>query len=480
MASNHSSEPEAFVKKVRDTIVAYGMIRAGDVVLAGVSGGMDSMCMLHVLLPLRAEMDFSVEVCHVNHLLRGRESDEDHVFVRSFCLENGLRFHETSVPVAAYAAQTGRGIEDAARILRYAFFEEAREGRDVRIAVAHHRRDQFETVLLNLMRGAGTAGLAGMHHVSGNRIRPLLDCTPDEISAYVEHHGIAYRTDSSNAEPVTVRNRIRRTLLPALQMTFGIDGIGPVTRSAELCRLDDDFIRQTADTLYDASATEQGFPCAVLSSTHPAVAARIIRKLMEQAKGDSRNLSMIQTRSVLGIAERRPARGRTDLPDGYAAITRGGFVRIVRRDVLPMDPESVVLSPRPAVEHPLVVPCDVVYEDLDCVVTAKRRPDCADAIVDGEDIVYNTKAWVLPSDALEGAAWRHRRPGDRFRPHPHSGSKTVKKFLNEAGIGPDQRDRLVLLAKGSDVLLILGIAAAYIPDGPGNVDDVVIYGRYRS
>ncbi|MHB1453152.1 MAG: tRNA lysidine(34) synthetase TilS [Saccharofermentanales bacterium] len=480
MAAFCTNHTAALTGKVKNTILSHGLILSGDIVIAGVSGGADSMCMLRVLIDLASGMGFSIEVCHMDHSLRGRDSREDLEFVRLFCASRGIRFRSRTADVAAFAASSGRGTEEAARMLRYGFFNDCADGRNVRIAVAHHSQDQFETVLLNLIRGSGTAGLAGMKYISGNVIRPMLDCSPEDIAGYIAECGAEFRTDSSNFEPVNDRNRIRLELLPVLREHFDRNVIDSVVKSAGLCRTDDDFIRLTAGRIFEDSATGGGLPCETIARSHPAVASRLVRMLLERAKGDCRNLSLRQTEAILEFAGKYPRTGRIDISDGFCAAAADGYINVVPRaadSAAATGKRSRLYS---TAEFPVSIPCDDVYEALHCEITIKTQEETDNLIENISDIVYNTMTWVMPKKYVEGSVWRHRRTGDRFRPNCGSGSKSIRKYLNESGVPPEDRGRLVFLAKGSEVLAILEMAAAFIPDVPDDSERIFISGRYRS
>lgn len=480
MAAFCTDNTAALTGKVKNTILSHRLIVPGDVVIAGISGGADSMCMLRVLLDLSPGMGFSIEVCHMNHSLRGKDSEDDLEFVRHFCSSLGIPFQSRTADVAAFAASSGRGTEEAARILRYKFFNECAEGRNVRIAVAHHNQDQFETVLLNMIRGSGTAGLAGMKYISGNLIRPMLDCSPEEIAGYIAECGVEFRTDRSNFEPFTERNRIRLELLPVFKEHFDRSIVDSVVKSAGLCRIDNDFIQLTAELVFDSNITDDGLPCDTIAQAHPAVASRLIRILLEKTKGDCRNLSLRQTDAIFEFAGKHPNSGRIDISDGLCVAASNGYIKVAARGPAMEMNRGRKTGLYSADVFPVKIPCEEVYEALNCRIIIKTQEETDNLIENITDIVYNTMTWVLPKEHVEGAVWRHRRPGDRFRPNSGSGSKSVKKYLNESGIPPEDRDRMVFLARGSEVLVILEIAAAFIPDVPDECERIFISGGYRS
>ncbi len=305
--------------KVRETISRHGMIPKGSTVYAAVSGGIDSMCMLRILVGLTGEMGFSVIVCHFNHMLRDEESDADESFVGSFCRENSLELLTGRGDVTAFSRISGKGTEESARILRFRFLDQCAAGSGARIATAHHMSDQFETVMFNLLRGAGTAGIAGMRYVSGNIMRPLLDCTKEEIEYYASETGLHYRTDSTNLHAECDRNRMRLNILPAFQQNFGRNIVESVNRTSALCRQDDDFINICAEEIFRSDRNVSGFPVEMIISLHPAVATRLIRLEYRRARGDMMDLEYKHVMIILKYLAGPSGKGSLDLPGGIKA-----------------------------------------------------------------------------------------------------------------------------------------------------------------
>tara|TARA_B100000427_G_C15492460_1_gene588296 strand:+ start:365 stop:1696 length:1332 start_codon:yes stop_codon:yes gene_type:complete len=186
----------------------------GELILATCSGGPDSMLLLHALKSINARF----EVAHVNFKLRGEESDQDEEFVRTWCSENGISFHCETMDASSLAEKSGKGIQDAARVLRYKYFEEVKNKIDAHaIAVAHHENDQAETLLLHLIRSTNPSALGCMSNRTGDVIRPMLNWTRDDIIVWLKNDGVEYRIDSSNAESKYTRNRVRNEVLPLLE-----------------------------------------------------------------------------------------------------------------------------------------------------------------------------------------------------------------------------------------------------------------------
>ena len=204
-----------FTKKILETIRKEGLIKEGDSVVAGFSGGADSLCLLLVLWELKPLLKCSIKAVHVNHCLRGTEALRDQEFCRAVCEERGIPFEAVSVDVNGLVEKEGLSVEEAARKLRYeALSAKAGEGL---IAAAHHADDQAETILLNMVRGTGLKGLKGMSYKRDNIIRPLLSARREEIEAYLKEKGLSWMTDSTNLSEDYSRNKMRLTVLPCLK-----------------------------------------------------------------------------------------------------------------------------------------------------------------------------------------------------------------------------------------------------------------------
>jgi tRNA(Ile)-lysidine synthase len=240
-------------RRVRRTIRRHALIAPGERVVVALSGGADSVALLHLARELEAAGDFVVAgAAHLNHQLRGAEADEDERFCAALAARLDLPIEIARIDVRELARREKRSIEDAARRARYAFFERAadRLGADV-IAVAHTRDDQAETFLLRLIRGAATRGLAGIRPRAGRVVRPLLELDRSELRAYLEARGIAFREDASNLDLSNPRNRVRHELIPYLASQFSPSIAAVLAREAELARVDEDALHAEAIKIAD-------------------------------------------------------------------------------------------------------------------------------------------------------------------------------------------------------------------------------------
>lgn len=252
------------------------LLPAGSRVLCAVSGGADSVCLLHWL---SGQTDLQVFAAHFEHGLRGEESLRDAAFVEALCGKMGIPCLVEHGDAAAYAKEKHLGIEEAARELRYAFLERAAEAFSCdRIATAHNADDNAETMLLNLCRGAGTAGLRGIPPLRGRIVRPLLHCTREEIEDYLREHGLSHVEDSSNADDAFRRNLLRHQVLPVLRQ-LNPQVSKAALRTAELLREDEDCLDALAADFLQNFDDGESLPIRELLALHRAVSSRVLRRI---------------------------------------------------------------------------------------------------------------------------------------------------------------------------------------------------------
>lgn len=394
----------------------------GGTVLCAVSGGLDSMCLLWFLCQ---QPEFQVTAAHFNHHLRGAEADRDEQFVREFCRREGIPFLAGEGDTRAAAQKEGLSLEAAARRLRYAFLQEAAEtaGCDA-ILTAHHADDNAETMLLNLLRGTGTAGLAGIPPVRGKICRPFLEITREELADYAAAHSIPHVEDATNADPeAAARNALRSAVMPVLRQ------INPrfarhMTRTAAIVREESEALEAMARSLTDqAKELPDGvsIPCLMLTEVPDAVAQRAVLRLMAQAGGHRRDLTAAHVYEVLELArDRKKAEGSLSLPHGLTARKRRYTLELTRR------------APRPE-SLPIAVGGSVVFGG----VTVEVSPTPA----------AGGLPMALPAGAsMTVTAWR---PGDWVRLPESRGGRSFKRLCAERGISPQQRDQLPVLRVGA-------------------------------
>ena len=240
-----------FLDNIRSALAEYKMIEKGDAVVAALSGGADSVSLLHALTELSGELGITVSACHVNHHLRGAEADADMHFCEELCQRLGVELRVLEADVASMQ-QKHESLEECARRVRYDFFAEVSRGK--KLATAHNSNDCAETVLLNLMRGTGLKGLCGVPPVRGNIIRPLIFCTRDEVEEYCRSRGLTWVTDKTNLSTDYTRNKIRHIILPEMLKING-SLFGTMNLMELSLREDSDFLDNMARQALSESET---------------------------------------------------------------------------------------------------------------------------------------------------------------------------------------------------------------------------------
>ncbi|HEY6874408.1 MAG TPA: tRNA lysidine(34) synthetase TilS [Geobacteraceae bacterium] len=310
---------------VLKTIRAHSLFDSGDTVVVAVSGGADSVALLDILVSLE-QFRLSLVVAHLNHTLRGDESDDDETFVRLLAARYGLPCEIGRADVRSASRREKLSLEEAGRVARYAFLREvAARYRANAIAVAHHADDQAETVMMRLLRGAGTAGLAGMAPKSGERlVRPLLGVTRAEIEAYLLSRGMSYRNDSSNTDTSFLRNRVRHELLPYLA-TYNPSVRGRLVAMADVLAADEELLEEVtaaAFSRHGRGETGMATLCATgLRAELAGVRLRLYRRAILLAKG---SLARIGSRHLHDIDRLVVS------PRPHATLVLPGGIRVAR------------------------------------------------------------------------------------------------------------------------------------------------------
>ena len=408
-------------------------IRFGDArgrrLLAAVSGGADSVALLVLLARRRAQDNFELAAAHYHHGIRGAEADGDQEFVRELCARLGVQLIEGCGDVPALARERGVGIEAAAREARYAFLREARKrcGADW-IALAHHRDDQAETVLMHLLRGAGPDGACGMARLEGDLYRPLLDVPKRALREFLESEGISWREDASNALPDNPRNALRLNVLPEIERSYP-SAAEALARHARLSRIERDFVAKSAEEfLRDRlESGPYGRRLSLNGSEDEALLRRALRSLCPE-------LDAAQTDALVELV--RQPRGAMELPGGIRAERTNGKLYLL------------AASKRQNAEVPLPIPGAAELPGV-----AKIRAELGRFPLAPDDGFTE----LCDPASLRGAVLRTRRSGDRFHPLGAPGDRLLSDYLTDRKLDRPLRDLLPLVAAGNRVLWACGL-----------------------
>ena len=461
----------SLVERVRSWMHRYAMTAPGETVIVGVSGGPDSLCLLHVLERARADLGIALHVAHLDHRLRGAESAADAAFVTETAHAWGLPVTVEAIDVGAVAKERRMNLHQAARTVRYAFFARLARALDAQaVAVAHTANDQAETVLMHLLRGAGPAGLRGMrpvvpweewaHGVEGAApderaaeprpalIRPLLAITRDEIERYCADHHLQPRRDPTNRDLRYMRNRIRHDLLPQL-IAYNPHIVAALGRTATLCAEEHDFIQRALDaiwpTLVRRRAGALDFVGHVWCSLHPVLQREALRRAYALL-GGSTTLDFERIEAARAAVGRGVGR-RIELPGGLTLTVdyAGSFTLGAAPEV-----DGPQLA-QPAV--PLPVPGRVELEH-GWAIEATPHPAPAPTPASAWEV-------YLDADALAGQlVVRRRRPGDRVRPVAGAGSRRLQEVFVDAKVPRALRDAWPLVATPEAIVWVAGVFPA--------------------
>lgn len=413
----------------------YEMLPRGGRVLACVSGGTDSVCLLSVLVELKKKYGFELHACHFNHRLRGEESDGDELFVKKLCAGLGVELHVGSADVASEAKRLSLGTEDCARRLRYAFFAETAEKLGgARIATAHNADDNLETLLFRMARGTGLRGLGGIPPVRGDIIRPLLAFSRAEIEKYLAGRGIPHREDSTNAEDGYARNRLRHYAVPALKSVSPVCAEASVRLSEEL-REDEQYLHEQALAfLRENAAGENAVSAAALSAAPGPIASRAVRIMA----GDG--LGSVHVDAILRLAASGDPSGEVSVP-GMIVRREYGSLVFGAGDARPVEETRLAIG-----ETTPIGGTNLAASVSECIFSGR--------------IHKSFTTFLFKKTAVCGSITaRRRKTGDTIRLSGKGGVKTLKKLFIEKKIPADSRDGVPVLCDEKGVIAVYGIGS---------------------
>lgn len=442
-----------FKEKVKSTIERYQMLHRGDTVVVGISGGADSVALFSVLNELKDDFCISLAGAHVNHGLRGAEALRDERFSEALCKDLGAEFYVLHADVAVLAKEQGISFETCGRQVRYDFFEQVSsevmknsKGSGVTIATAHNANDVSETVIYNLSRGSGLKGATGIPPVRYTKkekitvVRPIIECTRDEILGYLDTLGREYMTDSTNLDDSYARNKIRLHVLPEL---CGINSgaVSNIARFADSVREDEEFLLSISEKLTEKSRISKGkYSVSAFSDAEPPILRRVLSEIVLSETGVHAEKNHLEaTLKAVKSADESIQKlcFKIQLPGGDYLEIKDGLLTVYKAALDGVDDGKGELPEKR----------EYIVEKIS--IDMYKKSDI--------HLLEN----MLDCDKINGKLFfRNRKNGDHFRPYRRKINKSLKSLFNEAHIPVGERDRLSILECDGEIIWIEGFGPA--------------------
>ena len=443
------------IEKIKAYVGKYHMLEKGDIVLAGVSGGADSICLLFILLKLKSELGFEIAAVHIHHGLRGESANRDERYVREVCEKENVELFVYHEDVRGYAKTHKLTLEEAGRkVRRERFTEVMRQQGGTCIALAHHKNDNAETVLWNLCRGTGLKGLGGISPKNGVWIRPLLCLERLEIESYLKKRGISYCTDETNLEEEYTRNRIRNCVLPYLEENINEKAVLHIAACASKLQGIDIYIEEEIKKyVKECTKREEDGRIIVVKELYEkvpdALKSGALHDIICSASGRSKNIEDVHVKILQELLERQVGR-RVDLPYGLEAMRsyEGLYIREKKQEE---KEEKPVFQMR------------ILKKDVETVTFSQK----------------NYTKWFDYDIITNTVKIRHRKPGDYIVIDKEGRTQKLKQYFINTKIPRELRDSIWLVADGKEIIWIVGYrqSQAYqVTDHTDRILEISIYG----
>ena len=421
-------------QKVKAYVKKWHMLQKEDSVIAGISGGADSVCLLFMLLKLQKELGFALMAVHVNHGIRGAEAERDEAYVKRLCRQWNVRLKVYRENVPAYAKEHGMTEEEAGRdIRRTCFCKVLKEWGGTKIALAHHENDNVETLLWNLCRGTGIRGLGGIAPVNDAWIRPLLCVKRREIESYLKKRGISYCTDTTNADRRYMRNRIRMDVIPYLEDCVNTESVSHMGKTMERMYELEQYILEEVGQ-YKESCTGWKNGRRIIRQTEytkipKALRDNVLHEILCETAGRRKDIEEVHVQMLRDLFTKQVGK-RIDLPYGVTAIRTYEGVRFEKNI-----PEASYAGDE---------------NELFSIRVFDREPG---------NITFPEKIYTkwFDYDIIKNTVKiRHRIAGDSIVINRYGGRKKLKQYFTDQKVPQEDRDKIWIAADGDEVLWIVG------------------------
>lgn len=437
-----------FIDKVIATSRKYDMISEGETILAGLSGGPDSICLLHALHKMKDAFKLNITALYIDHGLRPDETGSEIEFCKDICRKLNLTFMQKSIDVKSCAKEQKLNIQEAARQLRYRIFDEtAYEINARKIAMGHTADDQAETLIMRLLRGSGPTGLSGIPPVRGNIIRPLIEIGREEIERFLDAEKISYIIDSSNLKKDYLRNRIRLSLVPMLK-ELNPDVIETLSKTAAIFRDEERYFEFiVTKTLMKLISRKTDLRIELFLSPFEimdkVIMRRVLRRAIDETKG-LRGISFIHIEDITELVKRGDAGDRLYLPGG---------IRVIKKY------STILLTSEPPVQLSactLAVPGETILKEAGVLIKASVIEDHGPEVIIQDSGLW-TSFGIFDADKLDFPLLvRHRIDGDFFYPSGFGRKRKIQNFFVDQKVPRDERDIVPLILSANDIIWVAG------------------------
>ena len=419
---------------IKHTIDEYGMLDRGDTVIVALSGGADSVCLLHNLNSIKDELSLKLMACHVNHHLRGEESDRDMKFCCELCRQNDIEIFVKEYDIDALSKEMRLSHEECGRKLRYEYFNSLVEKYNCKIATAHNADDNLETVVYNMTRGASLRGLSGIPRVRASIIRPLINSTRAEIENYCKAYGLVYVTDSTNLTDEYTRNKIRHNVVPVLREINPSVEKTVLNMNSTLTEIAE-YLEKSGQLLLKIAKTGEGYLTNKLKDANPVILKEAVAILFKENGFSSYTRKNIEeTISIIYYG------GKINLNKNLSAVNKQGLFRITETDETEFYSREV--------------------EQNKSVVYKNKVISFENVKISGKFEKYTSTNYINSDIMTPTLLLRNRLSGDYINLSRRGVTKSLKKLMNEMKIPEEKRDKLLVLADGNCVHWIEGIAVS--------------------
>ena len=466
------------MKKIEAFIKKYHMIQEHDIVVTGVSGGADSICLLFALLELKKALDFQIVVCHINHGIREVSADRDEQFVRKICEEKGLTFRVFHKNVELIAIKRKQSLEEAGRMVRREAFEKVlKEVNGTKIATAHHQNDNAETLLMNLARGSGLRGMCGITPVNGIWIRPLLCVKRSQIEEWMERYEIPFCQDETNEEDLYTRNRVRHRIIPELETQVNPQTVKHLYEASVQVQEVWEYIAAQTKKAYADCVQEQKQEGLLIykekfDALPDALKKFLIKSTLENIAKASKDVTSAHISAVLDLLEGQVGR-RINLPYHITAKrVYAGVLVESKKGKKHLNLEEK-LSPRE-----LLISGEIVIPERNLKVSCKvfkKKANFSFSLIPQKTY---TK-WFDYDIIKNSLIMRTRREGDFLTITADGKKQTIKKFFINQKIPSEERDTVPLIADGDEIVWIVGYRqnqAYQITEKTKHIVEIEVYG----